>query len=289
MDKRKVPKSARLLKLVEVFERGQVLDKKEIDAKMSNLLGEERSGLSLALYRDLQDLVNQGILAQKYFRADGAEIDTENLEGEKYYNSKWHLAAADHMVVGKGLLVQIGGNLLLSERLRNSVAVRENGPLNAREVHVIFDLGKAFRLSIAKDDLPVKILVCRSTPQLVPKLFSALEAKFGKRLVVLAFGDQTLSSAKDESKPGHLLLEISGQEIKALEFNPRNPSVVAGDCREFWSGYIAALPAGDLNQTFDQRHMDVGGLTFSSIPAAGSGHALPAVLKIADVKPLLIG
>lgn len=153
-----------------------------------------------------------------------------------------------------------------------------------------------FRIIISKNELPVKIVICRKTDDLNGDFVKELEKKFEtKRMVLFALPDKNISSAKGKEKPGHLLLEIIPFEKKeiqilATDLGSKNGSWISKELSIHEYKKQLAKMANVVNQTINitdeiNRKSDV---SYEKVGKEPVKRVLPAIMNIAESRVISI-
>lgn len=222
----KITKSLRQTKLREILKRWGSMEKSDIDSKMANLLQVDlTAALKRALYRDLEDLVQQGELDVKYFTRDGAEITYFESSTHKNFYNIWSLAGDSGAVTGHALINNTNTCIHVMALLKNDVAISEyRAESETDRVNLIFSINSQILcLKIKKESLPFKIIFSRFTGEVKPNEVQQLKEKHGQRLIILKLSSSNLSSFKENLSIGHAILSINEKsEISLKDFSTKN-------------------------------------------------------------------
>ena len=113
-----ITKDRRKRAILEVIERWGRMNIDQITQRLSALLGVNASSAKRSLYRDLEELVNEGVLIDVRFTRDGCPIKEFDPEIHKNTNCEWAFKNAENVASGAGIIKTLCG----SSRFRNSFA-----------------------------------------------------------------------------------------------------------------------------------------------------------------------
>lgn len=213
-----ISKDKRKRTLLEILERWGKLNFDQLSKHMESATGIDASAAKRTLYRDLEELVNEGVLHESRFAPDGSEIEAYDSDLHKNTVCHWFVTHLDHSPIGSGIIQKHGGQLLVSSRLKNCIRVQsgseaKNEPTKDK-LGLFFSLGNDFIfLDLEKENIPYTIVFSRVPNPHDPKIsFSMLEEEFGKRLISLELPIPSISALKSPNRLGHCHLVIEKLE-----------------------------------------------------------------------------
>ena len=185
-----ITKDKRKRTLLEILNRWGKLNFEQISQHIESVLSIDVTSARRTLYRDLEELVSEGLLTESRFSPDGSEITDYDQELHKNTVCHWSIANQENSALGAGILENHGGQILTSQRIKQHVRVILGKPggelLNEDKMGLYFSLGNDFiALELTKSHFPYTVLFSRM-PNLTdpPVDFATLEQNLGKRLIL---------------------------------------------------------------------------------------------------------
>lgn len=217
----RITKSMRIQVLLDVLSRWGRLDKQSICHHLSTILQEDFNSQagSRAVYRDLDELVNQGKISVDYYTRDGVHIDEYDPAKHKNVSCFWYIPSAEGLVPGSGILKTLGCLLYVSRILKNEISViHGKSQPDPRNLHLYFICSGSFVcIKIATDALPFSIVISRTHGEITDKEIDSVQKSHGQRFVILKIPDAKLSSFKGPSDLGHAVLRFESKEKISVE------------------------------------------------------------------------
>ncbi len=230
-DKRKHTKSSRIQVLVDVLSRWGRLDKNQIAAHVGQVLDEdhETEAFNRAILRDLEDLVHDNRIQVEFFTRDGGLIEDYDSEVHKNVRCQWFIAGSEGQISGSGHLKSHNGLFHAPKILKNDLSILTgNSQADPRHRHLYFQIGTSFLcLKASFEGLPFSVVISRIHGPIQLSEIEAVKKGLGSRACILKVPFPKISSYKDGTKPGHLLLEfLNESSISITDFESSNGTVV---------------------------------------------------------------
>lgn len=284
-------KSRRIQLLLDTFTRHGSLDKSQIDQLMSSSTGLTKDELSHSLYRDLIDLVADHRLERQDFHSDGHEMDADELQNAKNKKSKWSIPGFKNSVVGKKLITDLGGDIFVSVRLTTYVTVLNSFHKSTDSIQLLVTIGsQTIQLRIDFASLPATVIMTRKSETLTPHLFSALETKFGKRLICMALPDSFLSATKNEVKPGHIMIEFKSLTNSTItDFGSKNRPMISNFLsRQIVESFIKNnFSSTTSTMSLSEAKSNIKNIKFTEV-INPIDIALPFIIALSDTRCLVV-
>ena len=226
-EKRKHTKTHRIQVLLDILTRWGRLDKNQICLHLGNNLGEnsESESFQRAVYRDLEDLVQDSRIAVDYFGRDGVLIEDYDSTVHKNISCQWFLPEAEGQITGGGNLKKMNGLVYVPKLMKNDFGIiGGNSHPDPRHRHFYFQVGHQFLcLKASFEAFPFSIAVSRTNGEISPFEIEEVKKKLGSRTIILKFPDPTLSSYKAELRQFHCLITMNNEsELEILDSGTPN-------------------------------------------------------------------
>lgn len=207
-----VSKFQRVEALKSVLARWGRLNKSQIDERVASALDCSSESLERSLYRDLEDLeaINEVVVLR--YGADGQLLEDYNPEIHRNITCEWALKEFETAVLGGGILKDSNISFLAAPRLTRAFQVNLlSTQAPADSIHLIFQPDqRSYRLSLAKDALPAKIMIGRvQERKQAQESHQFIQEVFGKRSCCLLVPFPSVSKIKKEDQLGHVLFEFA--------------------------------------------------------------------------------
>ena len=218
-----ITKDKRKRTLLEILNRWGKLNFEQLSQHIESALGIDVTSARRTLYRDLEELVSEGILTESRFSPDGSEITAYDQELHKNTVCHWSIANQENSTLGARILENHGGQVLTSQRIKQHVRLilgKPGGdPLNNNKMGLYFSLGNDFvALELTKSHFPYTLLFSRTpNPTEPPVDLATLEQSLGKRLILLSLPIPSISTIKKTEKLGHCHLSIETETHFLIE------------------------------------------------------------------------
>lgn len=228
---KKATKTIRIQALLDLLGRWGRLDKTAITHHLENLLSESFSNPAgaRAIYRDLQDLVEDGRIAVDYYTRDGVLIEDYDPDKHKNVSCFWYIPSQEGMVPGAGVLETLNSSLYVPNLLKNDVSLQSGSSQpDPRNRHIYFLIGTTYLcLKISFNAFPFKIIVSRTHGNLTNEEIECVANNFGKRCMILKLPYPKLSSYKSVDKLGHCILKFdTEEEFRVEDFKSTNGTIL---------------------------------------------------------------
>ena len=206
-----ITKSKRIECLRQVMKRWGRLSKKQIDAHLAAQLGVDEKHLARALYRDLEELVNNSELLVDHYSRDGEKLEEYDPETNRNIVAEWYYPGHEGQVIGHAALSKAGGEFSSPRILLRDFKIgspKTSPDFNA--IHIYFSfLQSSFCLSVNLDVLPVSIVVGRILPSTSSKIpIEEIREIFGKRAAILLTPVPNMTASRNINEPGHFIVEM---------------------------------------------------------------------------------
>ncbi|MFP5492775.1 MAG: hypothetical protein ACLGG0_14830 [Bacteriovoracia bacterium] len=216
---------------MDVLGRWGRLDKNQIAEHVGRVLDEnfESESFQRAIYRDLDDLVQDNRVQVEYFSRDGALIEDYDPDIHRNVYCQWYIPGTEGQISGSGHLKSHNGLFQAPKLLKSDFSILSgNSQVDPRHRHIYFQIGSAFLcLKASFQALPFSILVSRIHGTIEQKEIDDVRKGFGLRACILKVPFPRLSSFKDDKKPGHLLMEFPSEStVSVIDFNSSNGTFV---------------------------------------------------------------
>ena len=219
-----VSKSERQNKLRKVLQQWGSLEKQQINQRVAQALGIDPNYIEKPLYKDLEELVEQGEIVVTYYHPDGSVIEDFDPETHRTSKGKWSIPRFEGQVAGAGILKPQGAELIVSSSLKNEVRVDQGASTpDSAHTYIYFNINSYFfSIRILSQMLPATLLICRSNDPVLGNVsrinqhFKTLERDFGRRIMLLIVPSTGVSAPKIPERMGHLSLEIKGEDLALL-------------------------------------------------------------------------
>jgi len=217
-----ISKDKRKRTLLEILTRWGKLNFDQISQHMESSLELDVNKARRTLYRDLEELVTEGIISESRFSPDGSPIAEYDQTLNKNTICYWHLANHDHAPSGAGIIETHGGQLVTSQRIKQHIRVNlgsREAQLPNGKISIYFSLGNDFiSIEMDQEQLPYTVIFARMPNQTdLPIPFADIEKQFGKRLVLLALAVPAISTLKFPDRIGHCHLTFNSAGSFSIE------------------------------------------------------------------------
>ena len=224
---------------------------------MANRLDRDEKEIKRVLYRDLEELVNMGVLREQFFTTDGAEITDFDPAIHKNYKKKWMLPGFHNQITGSGALENYGGKIIVPKILKNDLNLASNtlGTVVRRRHLFFISSGMYFSLDIDLEALPVSIVLLRKPSEGEFKIHESHVEAFGIRTVSLFLPSPMLSGFKADHL-GHVKIDMNPDDsVTITDLGSKNGSFFYKlSHKESDKIREKGLLIGDVTQTSDWNH-----------------------------------
>ena len=217
-----ISKTIRVQTILDVLKKWGVLDKNEIDEKVSILLYLDKKNIERALYRDLEELVVNNKI--KVINKDrlGKVVEFENCDDTGYKNF-WCLEEYEpNSIIGLQRLVGLGANLIVFDtQMKNSIVVDEfnKNDLGKLKNCIAFNINNInLVLKIDEGNYPYDLIICRGTKESIATI-NLNKEKYSRRSIFLFLPMPFLSSIKKDCLFGSIVLKRESLDQFKITFN----------------------------------------------------------------------
>ena len=193
---------------------------------------------------------------------DEAKINFKTADNKRIY----FIEEFQHPIQGGLLVDNLGGGIFAPKILLPFDIIVDRGQKNLREknkFHLFFEFNSTnICLSIHKDAVPFNVHISRYKDK---NIAESIVAQFGPRTIVLELPVSTISSFKQESLTGHILLHFGeNNQVKVTELGATNPAEIIEIkdlTLESFSNEISIIAAQTVQNEVNQRSDKITGQT----------------------------
>ncbi|MCK5884471.1 MAG: hypothetical protein KAG61_12345 [Bacteriovoracaceae bacterium] len=243
----KPTKFQRIQELKRVLQSSGKLNKDLINIRVSNSLGCSIDLIARAIYRDLDELVRTNVIREIVYTRDMRVIDEYDPQVHRNVIKEWCIPQSEGKVIGHKSLESAGGSLFCPKFLLNDVYLTE-GVVNTNDgkKSFFFSVGTSFLgLHISDSCLPVKLVLSRSTGEILTDEIDEINRLHGIRSIIVKLPVSSISAFSKGMRAGHLCIELlENSTIELTDLNSSNGSFAIGITPEYSEELISAC---DIN------------------------------------------
>lgn len=204
-----ISKSERMQAIIDLLNRAGLLDKSEINQRISSHFNVETETLERALYRDLNELIDSGKIRVCSKDSIGRIVNPENDEIKNFKNYWYTEKHSPFEINGIGFLKESGYNLILHSSLQEFIKCVSTKDISNISSDIIIPTDKVYLgINFSRDILPIKLFLAR-VEELTSNFRDEFFKQHGKRSVILQIPNNWFSRFQGEVNKGmpHVIID----------------------------------------------------------------------------------